>query len=138
MLLMWDAIAEYVKRHRVRYLFGCASLMTTDPAEVSQFYALLKERFYAPEELRVSPRTEKAFPGLDETVMVSEEKGLFSRLPSLVKGYLRVGALLCGPPALDREFGTTDLFLLLDVTKMSEEYLRRFGFASSKGNRAVG
>jgi putative hemolysin len=38
---MWEAIADYVKRHRVRYLFGCASLYTTQPREVSDFYSLL-------------------------------------------------------------------------------------------------
>lgn len=137
MLLMWEAIAEYVKRHRVRYLFGCASLMTTQPHEVSQFYSLLKESAYAPEEFRVYPRPEKSFPVLNDTVKIGERQALYSRLPSLIKGYLRVGALLCGPPALDREFGTTDLFLLLDVTRMSDEYLRRFGFATSKGHRAI-
>src|SRR5687768_15665409 len=32
--LMWDAIAEQVKRYQVRYLFGCGSLYTTEVSEV--------------------------------------------------------------------------------------------------------
>ncbi len=40
--------------------------------------------------------------------------GAVPELPSLIKGYLRIGSLVCGPPALDAEFGTADFFLLLD------------------------
>lgn len=138
MLLMWSAIADYVKRHQVRYLFGCASLHTTHPEEVSQFFSLLKAKHYASEEFRVYPVPEKSFPDLDENVQTEDDPNLFFRIPSLINGYLRVGALLCGPPALDREFGTTDLFLLLDVEKMSGEYLRRFGFVGPKVQGAVG
>lgn len=138
LLRMWDAIAEYVKTHRVRYLFGCASLYTTDPREVSESFSLLKKGHYAPEELRVQPLPDKAFPGLDEEVEVKDERAASFRLPSLIKGYLRVGALLCGPPAVDLEFGTTDFFLLLDVNNMSSEYLRRYGYLVSKVHGATG
>jgi len=136
--LMWDAIADYVKSHKVRYVFGCASLLTTQPAEVGQFYSYLKEKYYAPQEFRVHPVPEKIFRDLDEEVSVSDEQAIFMRLPSLIKGYLRIGALLCGPPALDMEFGTTDLFLLLDVTRMNADYLRRFGFIGSSVQNAAG
>jgi putative hemolysin len=50
-------------------------------------------------------------------------------LPSLIIGYLRIGALVCGPPALDEEFGTADFFLLLDFSTMSSDYLRRLHLA---------
>ncbi|TAK08573.1 GNAT family N-acetyltransferase [bacterium] len=136
--LMWDAIAEYIKTHKIRYIFGCASLLTTHPPEVSELFSYLKEKYYAPEELRVYPVPEKSFPELDENVKIRDEQAIFLRLPSLIKGYLRVGAFLCGPPALDLEFGTTDLFLLLDVTKMSTEYRRRFSFTGSKVQNAAG
>lgn len=135
--VMWQAIADYVKTHQVRYLFGCASLYTTHPREVSEFFSLLKERYYASEDFRVHPAPERSFPDLDDNVKIEGGSMLFFRLPSLIKGYLRVGALVCGRPALDHEFGTTDLFLLLDVKKMSSEYLRRFGFSGPKVRRAV-
>ena len=126
---MWQAIANYVKTHRVRYLFGCASFYTTDPGEVSEFHAFLKTRHYAPEKLRVHPRPEHAFAKRVEEVEVNTNPSLFLRLPSLVKGYLRVGALVCGPPAVDGAFGTTDFFLLLDISRMEREYLNRFGLS---------
>ena len=35
-------------------------------------------------------------------------------LPSLFRTYLRYGTLVCGPPAIDREFKTIDFLVLLD------------------------
>ena len=130
--MMWEAIADYVKAHKVRYIFGCASLSRVHPREASEFFSHLKEKYYAPEEFRVYPVPGKAFHGLEDHIKIRDEQSVFLRLPSLIKGYLRVGALLCGPPALDLEFGTTDLFLILDMQKMSGEYLQRFGFLGTK------
>ncbi len=134
---MWQAIADYVRRHHVRYLFGCASLHTTHHREVNKFYALVREGYYAPEEIRVSPLPDKSFPSLNGTIEIQDPQALFLQLPGLIKGYLRVGALLCGPPALDLEFGTADFFLLLDIKEMTSNYRRRFGFSGPKVRDAV-
>jgi putative hemolysin len=135
--LMWQTIAEYVKNHQVHYLFGCASFPTTNPGEVGPSIALIKEKYYAPEKFRVEPVAGMRLTDLREDVEIADREELFFRLPSLIKGYLRVGALLCGPPALDLDFGTTDLFLLLDVNRASDEYLRRFGLSASDVSRAA-
>jgi putative hemolysin len=46
--------------------------------------------------------------------------------PPLIKGYLRCGAQLLGPPAWDPDFGTADLPMLIDTSTMSERYRSRF------------
>jgi putative hemolysin len=125
--LMWDAIAEQVKRYQVSYLFGCGSLYTTEVGEVSAMFSLLKSRYYAPDAYRVVPVDRCRFADLTDEVFISDEQALFQKLPSLIKGYLRIGALVCGPPALDSEFGTADFFLLLDFGTLKEEYLKRLG-----------
>jgi putative hemolysin len=127
--LMWETIINYVRQHGVRYVFGCGSIYTTDAAEVSRYFGLLRKKHYAPEEYRVRPRPELAFSGPSLKLEDDDEFALFQRLPSLIKGYLRVGAWVCGPPALDSEFGTADFFLLLDVTKLGGDYLHRVGLA---------
>jgi putative hemolysin len=136
--VMWEAIAHYVKKHHVRFLFGCASLYTTDAGEVSEYFSLLKRKYYADETFRVQPIDPCQFEGVIDHVTVADKRGLFLKLPSLIKGYLRLGAVVCGPPALDREFGTADFLLLLDMHKLSNDYLRRFGLAGSKVQNAVG
>jgi putative hemolysin len=135
--LMWEAIADYVRANRVRYLFGCGSLYTTDVAEISAIFALLRNKYYAPDSCRVEPVAGCRFEGLpDLQVGSAEEAALFQKLPSLIKGYLRIGALVCGPPALDIEFGTADFFLLLDFGSLKEAYLKRLGMVDVRGNEA--
>lgn len=128
--MMWQAIAAYARSHQVRYLFGCGSLPTMDPEEVSRCFALLKRSHYAPETLRVYPLPANSFPSLDEQIQVEDPRAVSERLPKLILGYLKVGAMLCGLPALDLEFGVTDLFLLLDVQALGHEYQRHFGFSA--------
>lgn len=134
--LMWEAIAEQVRKHKVRYLFGCGSLYTTAAAEVSAAYALLKTEYFAPEAYRVYPVEKCRFQGLIEDLPVREEQVVFQKLPGLIKGYLRIGSLVCGPPALDEEFGTADFFLLLDFGRLKEEYLKRLGLTDVKESDA--
>ncbi len=130
--LMWEAITEQVRRHRVRYLFGCGSLYSTAAVEVSGVYALLKKKYFAPDACRVHPLEKCRFKGLIDDLPLGDEQALFQKLPSLIKGYLRIGSLVCGPPALDEEFGTADFFLLLDFGAMKEEYLKRLGLTEMK------
>jgi putative hemolysin len=130
--LMWEAISEQVRKHHVRYLFGCGSLYCTDAAEISAVYSLLKSKYYAPDDFRVWPLGARQFLGLDDAPAPVDEQALFQKLPGLIKGYLRAGALVCGPPALDEDFGTTDFFLLLDFTALKGEYLKRLGLADMK------
>ncbi len=134
--LMWEAITEQVRIHQVRYVFGCGSLYATGTDEVSAMFALLKNKYYAPEAQRVSPLEHCRFQELAEDLALENETALFQKLPSLIKGYLRIGALVCGPPALDAEFGTADFFLLLDFASLKEEYFKRLGVAAVKGSDA--
>ena len=47
-------------------------------------------------------------------------------MPPLIKGYLRVGAWICGEPAWDPDFNTADLLLLLPMSRMNPRYMRHF------------
>jgi len=47
-------------------------------------------------------------------------------LPPLIKGYLRLGAYIGDGAVIDREFGTTDVLIVLPVTAISKRYLQHF------------
>ena len=121
--MLWKGIAVYVERHRVTHLFGCGSLHTNNPAEVSMIYTYLNLFHRAGTHCNVRPliRLEgvRAFSWC-------ERESVFPLLPPLMKGYLRVGAEICGEPAYDPVFGTTDFFILLDTQKLLGRYRRRF------------
>jgi putative hemolysin len=47
-------------------------------------------------------------------------------VPPLIKGYMRLGAYVCGEPAWDPDFNTADLLVLLPLSRLSHHYLRHF------------
>ena len=70
-------------------------------------------------ELRTVPTTEFALPEWQGTIV--EE-----RAPKLLRAYLTLGAKICGPPAIDREFGTIDFLTLLDLQVIPPRLRNRF------------
>jgi putative hemolysin len=121
--LLWKGIAAYVERFNIRHLFGCASLHTTDPEEVNMIFTYLDLFHRADERFNVRPLIR---PQDVETFQMYDRDLVFSMLPPLMKGYLRIGAQICGEPAYDPVFGTTDFFMLLDPGKLLDRYRKRF------------
>jgi len=121
--LLWAGIARYVEIYNVHHLFGCGSLHTSDPAEVSMVYSYMNTFHRADAGFTVYPLKRLTEVRLSPIV---DKKTAFEKLPPLIKGYLRLGAVVCGEPAYDETFGTTDLFLLLETERLISRYKKRF------------
>jgi len=106
--LLWKGIADYARQHGGRYLLGCSSLTSQDPAVGASAYTELCRHHLAPAEYRTKPLPVFDCP-LEQLVAESP------KIPKLLRAYLTIGAKICGPPALDREFKTIDLLTLLDL-----------------------
>ena len=59
-------------------------------------------------------------------------------VPALMRGYLRLGAQVCGDPAHDPEFGVGDFPALLDKRRADTRYLRRLRSVSAATAMADG
>jgi len=118
LFMLWRGLARYFEAHRLRYLFGCASVSSQEPAEGIALYRQLAAEGRLHPTARVTPR-----PGFAcRTVRTVEPP----ELPALFRIYLRHGALVCGEPVIDREFGTVDFLLLFDVAAMDARRYRTF------------
>jgi len=51
-------------------------------------------------------------------------------LPPLIKGYLRVGAMVGDGAVVDRQFNTVDVFMVMPVEAIAQRYMNRFGAAA--------
>lgn len=109
--LLWKGIADYARHHGGRYLCGCSSITTQDPAVGASIYAELCRHHLVEPTWRTRPVP--AFDCLLDTL--SEE---FPKIPKLLRAYLALGAKICGPPALDRQFKTIDFLTILDLQAM--------------------
>jgi putative hemolysin len=132
LMLLWRGIAQYATDMGLRYLIGCSSLNSQDPAEGWQMYRQL-EQYRVAEEFRTLPTMAYACPteqeGEPAQPSPSESEIVESsavKVPKLLKTYLAIGARICGPPAWDREFGTIDFLTLLDLKLLSHSARNRF------------
>jgi len=121
MSLMWAGIARYQLLSGHRWLAGCASVPTADAGGV---WARVAVGHLAPARYRVRPYSAAPLSGPEPAPEPAPPAGV--RLPPLLRGYLRLGAWVCGEPALDTEFGVADLFVLLSMDRVDPRYLRFF------------
>jgi putative hemolysin len=123
--LLFQGIAEYMRRCGADALMGCASVYGVDEAELCAIRRMLLRDFLVEPELRVAPK--KGYGVLPRPrTGTADAASTLRMLPPLFKGYLRLGAKVCGPPAHDREFGTTDFFVLARAGDISGRFGRRF------------
>ncbi|MFH8597613.1 GNAT family N-acetyltransferase [Streptomyces rimosus] len=136
---MWAALARYVTLSGHRYLAGCASVPLDDGGRAAaEAWLLGSTRHASPPDLRVHPRR-PWIPGPPDAEAPragapgAERPGGpgYARLPPLLRGYLRIGAWMCGAPAHDPEFGVADFFVLLDMERLNDRY-RRFFLGESR------
>lgn len=116
--LLWRGIARYAIHHRARYLIGCSSLTSQDAAQGAAVYDLLRDYLVEP-ELRTTPQPQFAMP-------LGRSNGADYKVPKLLRTYLAIGARICGPPAIDREFKTIDFLTLLDLDELHPRIRARF------------
>lgn len=116
--LLWKGIARYAREAGGRYLVGCSSLSTQEPEAGWGVYERLSGRHLSPEGRRTRP-----LPGWECPPAAS---GRPFSVPKLMQAYLALGAEICGPPALDRQFGTIDFLTFLDLDSLHPAARRRF------------
>jgi putative hemolysin len=116
--LLWKGIANYAKSHGCRYLIGCSSLTSQDPALGMAAYREM-QRYLVPEQWRTNP-----LPAFDCS---SNQPPVHApKIPKLLTAYLALGARICGPPALDKEFKTIDFLTFLDLYSMPAKMMARY------------
>jgi len=125
--LLWQGLAEFMIKEDVRYLMGCGSIHTTDAKVANESYAFLKaKQALASSEFWVYPNQDFVLPGFDPNLFVEDIKTITKNIPPLIKGYLRLGAKICGHPAIDVVFGTTDVFILFDRNEITSRYAKHY------------
>ena len=117
--VLWAGLAQFMSRHRIDHLIGCASIPMQDGGH--QAHAImerLREKYLVPEALRVMPRLP-----LPPCPLALPEQPL---MPPLLKAYLRLGARIGGEPCWDPDFRVADVFILLKREDLPARYQRHF------------
>ena len=125
--LLWQGLWTYVREHGANVMIGCASFPGTDPKAHALALSFLHHYSLAPEEWRASAHPEQK---VDMNMMPKEEvnaKEAMKLMPPLIKGYLRLGAYVGDGAVVDKQFGTTDVLIILPVEAIDSRYFSHFG-----------
>ncbi|WP_243855334.1 GNAT family N-acetyltransferase [Aquabacterium sp. A08] len=122
-LALWGALAEFMARNQLDTMIGCASIpmqhagahgMVGGGHAAASIWRQVRERHLASIEYHVRPRLPLPVDELDS--------GLAVEPPALIKGYLRLGAKVLGPPAWDPDFNAADLPMMMRLADLPARY----------------
>lgn len=118
-LMLWSQLGAFMQRNGVERVIGCASVPIRDGGRLAaDLWQGLRRTHLAPLDEQVTPRLPLPVVDLATGALVDP--------PPLIKGYLRCGGKVLGPPAWDPDFGTADLPMMLRLRDLPDSYRRRF------------
>lgn len=125
--LLWQGCWAYALMHRVDAMFGCGSFPGIRPEEHALALSFLYHHAVARGEWAV-----RALPGLYREMDLMPVEAINPRkalaaMPPLIKGYLRLGAMIGEGAVVDHAFNTTDALIVLPISSISDRYRNYYG-----------
>jgi putative hemolysin len=120
---LWSGIADYAGLHGVRYLIGCSSIHTVEPADGNAVWEHLERKgFLVDSRFATAPLAHGSCGNVPPSPKLPE-------IPKLFGLYLTIGAKVCSRPFIDSSFKTIDFLTLLDLKevppRVAQRYLKR-------------
>jgi L-ornithine Nalpha-acyltransferase len=126
MQLLWRGIAAYVFQNKIELMFGCASLPGNDPDILASELTYLYYYHLAPAAIRprALPHRYIEMRRLDRDEI--DARAALSKLPPLIKGYLRLGGFIGDGAVIDPQFNTTDVAVVVQTDLMTDKYYKHY------------
>lgn len=125
--LLWQGLSRYISETNTRYLFGCSSIDSIDPAVVFSVAKSLFENGGLVFDLNIHPTTDYTFKNAQSHLDSAEvDKGILRTLPPLLRSYLHAGSRVYGFPALDEDFACADMLTILDLRNLNSKFAERY------------
>lgn len=125
--LLWHGIWAYIRHHRIDAMFGCASFDGTDPDALALPLSFLHHHASAAGEWGATARRDRLVAMDRLPAEMVDAKLALKQMPPLIKGYLRLGARFGTGAVIDRQFGTTDVLVILPVAAIDQRYVAYYG-----------
>ena len=126
MELLWQGTWAYAVSEGTDIMFGCASFPGSDPqAHAAPFAWLAQNATLADDEACAGVSTDTV--SMANADIIVEPRQALAAMPPLLKGYLRLGAKVSRDAVIDRQFGTTDVLVVLKVADINPRYIAHYG-----------
>lgn len=130
--LLWQGIWSYVRQNKFDVMIGCASFEGTDPDRLALPLSFLHHNARAPEAWRARAHPSRYVEMNRMAADAIDTKAALRALPPLIKGYLRIGAMIGDGAVIDHQFGTTDVLIVMPVTSIGARYIEHFSTDTSR------
>lgn len=118
LMLMWKFVMQFIAENKYEVLFGCASFAGTDYLKHTEILSWLYHKHLAKPELM--PKVKDSVQSVDieefeSTPGKGKERG---QVPTLLRGYLKIGARISDHAVIDPVFNTTFVAIYVDTIEM--------------------
>ena len=120
--LLWRGLASYIIKKKIDLIFGCASFPSSNHKLFMNQLSYLHHYHMPPKQYLTKPldHIKADYEVLEKNDFEQEHQ--FRALPPLIKAYIRTGAWI-GPGAIiDKQFNTTDVFIILKAENIIKKY----------------
>jgi putative hemolysin len=131
--MLWRGIAEYMAATDAKILFGCATVMTENPAEAALLTKYFEEEGRVAPAFRARPTLSYTMPEyrefkdqLENALSETQREQAEALMPPLCRAYLKIGAYLGGEPAWDQDFNCIDFLTILHREDLNRTLWKRF------------
>jgi len=118
LMLLWKFTMQFIEQNNYDVLFGCASFKGTEYREHTEILSYLYEKHLASEELMPMPKPSVQSVAIKE---FSEKPGKGKKrgkVPTMLRGYLKIGARISDHAIIDPVFNTTFVAIYVDAREM--------------------
>ena len=132
--LLWVGLAKYALEHKVALVFGVASFVGTRPIDFAHAFSYLYYYHMAPKYMQAPVIMDKLAPNIDRRLIKMDilpkthidEKLAIDEMPPILKGYLRLGAVVSDQLFISEEFNDIDVFVMMKTRDVSRTYQKYF------------
>ena len=117
-LTAWGALAQIVKQNQTGLIFGCSSFEGTEKEKYFDSFALLRDRYMAPDHWRPKIKAAQVFCYSKDLIYKVDKKKALLNMPPLLKTYLSMGAWVSDHAVVDLNMKTLHLFTGMEISKI--------------------
>lgn len=124
--MLWSGIGSFIAEHDVKLMFGCASFHGVNVHEHKHALSYLYHYHLAPANIRPRSLPDQY---VNMNLMPKEDvvpRAAINALPTLIKGYLRLGGHVGDGAVLDYAYNTCDVSIVVETDLVKERYKQRY------------
>ncbi len=133
MQLLWRGIAAYVFQNKIELMFGCASLPGIEPDAVALELSYLYYHHLAPASIRPRALPHRYIEMRRMERDAIDPRTALTKLPPLIKGYLRLGGFVGDGAVIDPQFNTTDVAVVVQTDLVTDKYYKHYERQTREG-----